>query len=187
MNTKPTSWSAETYTQTYWFAAEAHQGGQIKGSTLPYIVHPSLVAMEVIAALRSEPGHDEELAVQCALLHDVLEDTAVTFEQVRKRFGEVVAAGVLALSKDEAVPKEQQISDSLRRIQQQPDEIWMVKLADRISNLIPPPADWTPERIHHYWQDAHEIHAALQQASPYLAQRLASKIDAYRRFLQTPA
>ena len=184
MNSTPSSWSAETYTQTYWFAAEAHQGGQIKGSTLPYIVHPSLVAMEVVAALRREPGHDEQLAIQCALLHDVLEDTAVTFAQLSARFGQDVADGVLALSKDDAVPKEEQITDSLRRIQQQPDEVWMVKLADRISDLIPPPADWTAERIRRYWEDANEIHATLQRASPHLAQRLADKIDAYCLYLQ---
>jgi (p)ppGpp synthase/HD superfamily hydrolase len=73
--------------------------------------------------------------------------------------------------------------DSLRRIQQQPVEIWMVKLADRISNLRPPPSDWTPQKIRQYWEDAKLIYAMLPTASPHLAQRLAAKLEAYQAYL----
>jgi (p)ppGpp synthase/HD superfamily hydrolase len=181
---KPTTWSPDLLTRAYWFAANAHQGGKIKGTALPYIVHPSLVALEVMAALRAEPGYDEELAVQCAILHDVIEDTPVTLEELRANFGDGVAEGVQALSKDERLPEDDQLADSLRRIQQQPPEIWMVKLADRIANLRPPPADWTAEKIRRYWEDAKGIYALLHSASPQLAQRLAEKIEAYRIYLQ---
>jgi guanosine-3',5'-bis(diphosphate) 3'-pyrophosphohydrolase len=177
------SWSPDLYTRAYWFAAQAHLGQQIKGGDLPYIVHPSLVCMEVIAALRVEPGRDEDLAVQCALLHDVVEDSGVTYEQLRETFGVAVAEGVQALSKDESLPDDQQLVDSLRRIQQQPPEIGMVKLADRIANLRPPPADWTPAKIRSYWDAARLIHQLIQPASAYLAGRLADKIQAYRAFV----
>jgi (p)ppGpp synthase/HD superfamily hydrolase len=183
MNHQP--WSPDTYARACWFAAEAHQGHTIKDSDLPYIIHPSLVCMEVISALRFEPGRDEELAVQCALLHDVIEDSDVTYEDLRKEFGVAVAGGVLALSKDETLPEEEQLVDSLRRIQQQPPEIGMVKLADRIANLRPPPAGWTPEKIRKYWEDARLIYDMLHSASPHLAQRLHEKIDAYRACLTT--
>jgi len=53
----------------------------------------------------------------------------------------VFFVGVSALSKDEAVPKEKELEDSLHRIREQPAEILMVKLADRITNLQPPPQD----------------------------------------------
>ncbi len=136
------AWSPEIYDRAWRFAAAAHLGQKLPGTDLPYAVHVALVCMEVMAALRAEPGWDEDLAVQCALLHDVVEDTAVSGEEVRATFGASVAAGVLALSKDPALPRSEQMADSLRRIREQPREVWLVKLADRITNLAPPPSYW---------------------------------------------
>ena len=137
------AWNPDTTPKALRFAAQAHEGQLVPGSPLPYIVHPVLVCMEVMAALRLGPEYDGELAVSCALLHDVLEDTPVSFETLQTEFGTAVAAGVLALSKDPALPKDQQLPDSLKRIREQPGEIWLVKLADRISNLAPPPVYWS--------------------------------------------
>lgn len=139
--------------------------------------------MEVMAALTVEQEHDENLALQCAILHDVIEDTTVTFEQLKNQFGEAVANGVLALSKDKNLPKYLQMKDSLRRIKEQPQEIWMVKLADRISNLQPPPYYWSLHKVKCYRKEAVEIHLALQDASPFLASRLASKIENYKNYI----
>lgn len=58
----------------------------------------------------------------------------------------------------------------------------MVKLADRITNLQPPPADWTPEKIKHYRAEALEIHSALKDTSLVLASRLIDKIECYTVF-----
>ena len=146
---------------------------------LPYIMHLSFVSMEVIAALTEERGRDENLAVQCALLHDILEDTPNTYAQVVEQFGPAVADGVLALTKDATLPKAEQMADSLRRIQQQPPEIGMVKLADRITNLQAPPPHWTQEKITSYREEAIAIHNALQETSPYLSARLQEKITVY--------
>jgi len=88
---------------------------------------------------------------------------------------------VLALSKDKSIEKDHQLEDSLARIQQQPKEVWMVKLADRITNLAPPPAFWSQEKRQHYRQDAIIIHTSLKDASPYLGTRLLEKIEAYER------
>ncbi len=174
-----TLWSPEDYNRAYRFAARAHLGQTMPDSDLPYLVHIGLVTMEVIAGLRAEPGHDEALAVQCALLHDVIEDTPVTYAQVAAEFGGAVAAGVLALSKDATLEKAQQMPDSLRRIRQQPPEVWLVKLADRICNLQPPRPHWTPEKIRRYGVEAREILDALRDASPGLANRLQQKIEGY--------
>ena len=87
--------------------------------------------------------------------------------------------GVLALSKDARLDKAQQMPDSLRRIQQQPPEIWMVKLADRICNLREPRPSWTAERISSYREEGRRIHQALHSASPALAARLQDRIDHY--------
>lgn len=176
------NWSQEHYIKAYRFAAQAHQGQKVPGTEIPYIMHLSFVAMEVMAALSVESERDGNLAVQCGLLHDVIEDTDVTYEAVQAAFGEQVAQGVLALTKDPSLEKSLQMPDSLRRIRQQPPEIWMVKLADRISNLAPPPYYWTREKIRGYREEAIDIHTALHSASRFLAARLQEKIDAYKAY-----
>jgi len=80
-------------------------------------------------------------------LHDTIEDTQVSYENLCEQFGTAVANGVRALSKDENLPtKHDQMMDSLARIRQQGVEIWMVKLADRVTNLYAPPFYWTQEK-----------------------------------------
>lgn len=176
-------WNPDTTQKALRFASQAHEGQLVPGSSLPYIVHPVLVCVEVMAALRLGPEYDGELAVCCALLHDVLEDTPVSYATLEAEFGVAVAAGVLALSKDPALPKDQQLPDSLARICRQPGEIWLVKLADRISNLAPPPAYWSREKRRNYREDAMLILDALGSASPYLAGRLREKIAAYKAYI----
>jgi (p)ppGpp synthase/HD superfamily hydrolase len=56
----------------------------------------------------------------------------------------------------------------------------MVKLADRITNLQPPPRHWDRAKIRHYRDEAIEIHTRLHAASPFLAARLAEKIENYQ-------
>ncbi|MEI7772357.1 MAG: HD domain-containing protein [Chloroflexales bacterium] len=172
-------WSQDRYLAAYHFAARAHRGQIYPGTDLPYIMHLAFVSMEVIAALRDGPGRDGDLAVQCALLHDVVEDTRVGYAEIAAAFGAAVADGVLALTKDAALPKAAQMADSLRRIRLQPPEVWMVKLADRITNLQPPPAHWTPAKALRYRDEAEQIYAALADASPALAARLRAKIAGY--------
>ncbi len=169
------------------FAAHAHNGQLRPGSTLPYLVHLSDVALEVATALMVEPGRDVTLALCCALLHDVLEDTNTDEATLEAHFGPVVVGGVRALTKDPSLPATERMTDSLRRIQQQPYEVWLVKLADRISNLsTPPPAYWSPERISAYCAEAELILATLSPASPYLTARLRNRIDQYRKVTGLP-
>lgn len=172
----------EDHVITAWnFAAEAHIGQIVPGSRRAYINHVGSVAMEVMAAIaRRDDVSRPDLAIQCALLHDVVEDTPVTLERIATKFGKDVANGVAALTKDESLAtKDAQMRDSLARIRQQPHEVWMVKLADRITNLQPPPADWGQEKISRYRQEAQLIYDELHVSCPVLAPRLAAKIAAY--------
>jgi (p)ppGpp synthase/HD superfamily hydrolase len=146
---------------------------------LPYVVHLSCVAMELACALRAEPGHDEEVAIVCALLHDVVEDTPTRLDEVADAFGERVAAGVGALTKNPKLSLKLQMRDSLERILQQPNEIAMVKLADRLTNTASPPGQWTPEQVDAYRSEAEEILDALGHASAFLAERLRHRIAAF--------
>jgi (p)ppGpp synthase/HD superfamily hydrolase len=85
---------------------------------------------------------------------------------VAETFGEAAAQGVLALTLNKRLPKAEQMPECLGRIRQQPREIWRVKLADRITNLQPPPRHWSKGRIRDYHQEAQVIHAALQDSLP---------------------
>lgn len=183
MMTQKQIWSQDKYNQAWLFAATAHQMQKIPGSYLPYITHVASVAMEVMVALSVETVSQPDLALQCALLHDVIEDTEITYQQVADTFGEAVAQGVLALTKNESLPdKPSQMKDSLNRIQEQPTEVWLVKLADRINNLATPPHYWTKDKIKKYWLEAQLIKEMLGTASLFLTIRLNKKMNDYRTF-----
>ena len=169
----------EAWLGAWRFAARAHVGQTTPDEPLPYLLHVGSVAAEVLMAHHAQPFAQPALAVQCALLHDTLEDTAATEEQIATRFGAAVAAGVRALTKDASLPKPEAMADSLARIRAQPREVWAVKLADRITNLQPPPSSWKPEKIVAYRGEAERILAALADGHAGLAGRLARKIAAY--------
>ncbi|MBF0528798.1 MAG: bifunctional (p)ppGpp synthetase/guanosine-3',5'-bis(diphosphate) 3'-pyrophosphohydrolase [Deltaproteobacteria bacterium] len=177
-------------TQAWILAAEAHADQFIPGLSLPYIVHVGNVTMEVLTAFASEDEpRNRNLAVLCALLHDTLEDTKLQVERIALEFGPDVVAGVKALTKDRTMgTKREQMQDSLTRIREQPKEIWMVKLADRIVNLQPPPLHWNYEKIQAYHSEAMLIHDTLREGSAFLAKRLTEKIRYYARYVTlTPA
>ena len=179
------AWDQDKYIRAWHFASGAHNGQRMPGSELPYIVHLGNVAMEIMAAIsRNCAVDDPDLAVQCALLHDVIEDTGVSYAQLTAEFGSAVADGVSALSKNPGLPdKDQRMLDSLERIRLQPHEVWMVKLADRITNLQAPPRHWTRDKTARYRREAVTIYQALGEADDFLASRLKHKIDDYSRFL----
>jgi (p)ppGpp synthase/HD superfamily hydrolase len=180
-----TAWDQDAYLAALCFAAEAHRGQTVPGSDgLPYLVHLASVAMEVMGALQHEAVKHPTRAVLCALLHDTIEDTAVTHAEVHAAFGPEVADGVLALSKDAALPKAARMEDSLARIRRLAPEIWMVKLADRITNLQEPPAHWTHEKRRRYWEEAGRIRDALGDASAYLRARIEAKMATYTQYLE---
>ena len=171
----------DLYLKALQFAAVAHGAQKVPGSEMPYLVHVCTVAAEVIAALEAEAGKDGALAVPCALLHDVVEDTTTVLDHIESVFGERVAAGVDALSKRPALRKEDQMADSLARIQSQPREIWMIKLADRLTNLQTPPSHWTGAKCYKYRLEAELILTTLGDASPFLAARFAQRLTDYER------
>ena len=125
-----------------------------------------------------------DILVLCALLHDSIEDTSTSYEDINKVFGNDVANGVLSLTKDKDLPtKIEQMQDSINRIKKQPKAVWMVKLCDRITNLQPPPKHWNKEKIAKYQNEARFILEELGEASQFLAERLKMKIDAYDQYL----
>ena len=175
----------DKYIKAWNYASTAHLGQLVPGTELPYINHIGNVAMEALSAIAQDSSiKNPDLLVQCALLHDVIEDTEHSYADVANAFSTDVADGVLALSKDKNVGnKREQMLDSLQRIQLQPSEIAMVKLCDRITNLQPPPKHWNTEKITRYQAEAILIVDTLGSANALLAERLRLKIKSYQRYI----
>ncbi len=178
-------WDQDKYIEAWNYASNIHNGQKLPGNEIPYLNHLGLVAMEATAAIFSEEHIQQpNLLILCALLHDSIEDTHATYENINMKFGTEVADGVLSLTKDtKLASKSEQMKDSLSRIKEQPKEVWMVKLCDRITNLQPPPQQWDKEKIQQYQNEARFILEQLGEASQFLASRLKMKISNYDTYL----
>ena len=170
----------DAYDSAWQFAAKAHSGQKVPGSDLPYLTHIGWVVGEILISLQHEPIADPKLAVQCAILHDVLEDTSIGYQDLNEKFGPIVSDGVAALTKNMALPKNQRMMDSLERILSQPNEVGMVKLADRISNLRTPPNFWNSHKIAEYIGESKSIIEMLGKTSTYLSERIKMKLGDYQ-------
>ena len=117
------------------FAVQAHHNTERRGKGFPYIVHP-LEAMAIVATLTS----DQEL-LAAAALHDVVEDTSITLDQLRREFGDKVAF-LVEKESDKFVPETSE-SDSWRdrkqsaidRLAAAPYEAKIVAMGDKLSNM----------------------------------------------------
>lgn len=174
----------DNYQEVLNFAAKAHKE-QKTPKGLPYLTHITNVAVEVLnASIKSKLEKEKiNFAITCALLHDVLEDTDVTYDDLYVKYSDEVADGVEALSKNKKLEKKEQMRDSIERILTQSYEVQMVKLADRVVNLSTPPKQWDSEKIKAYYQESKFILSCLSNANIYLAQRLKDKIKAYEEYL----
>lgn len=175
----------DLYQKAIQFAAEKHCNQKMPGSKANYLQHISNVAMEILLAYSSNNGFDVDLAVQIAILHDIIEDTDSDFEEVKNLFGLKVANGVLALTKNNELPtKKEQMLDSLHRINQLEKEVGMVKLADRITNLQVPPHYWDKDKKISYLEEAKLIAETLKNKNDYLNSRLQKKIEEYTQYIK---
>ena len=113
-------------------ATAAHAGQVRNGSGgMPYIEHP-----RAVAALLAEHGYDGEELLAAALLHDVVEDSALTVEQLRERFGEPVAGLVAVLSDDESIePYVERKAEHRDRIAAASDGAQAIYGADKLTNV----------------------------------------------------
>ncbi len=165
-------------------AVKYHSGQKMKSGDTPYIVHCYRVLLETINALSKRPELGMRLATICAMLHDTIEDTKITEDEIAETFGQEVLAGVKALTKNRDLPKEKQIANSLERIVTLGvDEIKIVKMCDRIVNLDSPPQSWSREKISSYRDESREIHRMLGHSDTDTANRLMEKIESYKKYI----
>ena len=184
-------WSIDKYNNAMQFAGRWHKKQLLPGSDVPYIVHLAQVSQCALRGALTESEIDIDLVMQAAILHDVLEDTSCTYQEVVSHFGSDVAEGVSALSKrteieGRKISKSEQMDDSLARILAQSKEIAMVKLADRISNLRQPPHHWfhRDRKIEGYRAEAQKICDTLGDSNLFLKKLLQRRIQNYQPFIQ---
>lgn len=152
----------------------------------PCLQHTSLVWQELVEAFTIEKIANQRagLAFLCAILSPSIEEGNSSYEELVEQFGEDVAQGVRALTKNHALPTAQaRVADSLMRIRRQPKEVWMVEIANWIVALAPPPADWSKERKGQFFQSARIVHSTLADAHRTLAAKLEERIDIYRGYI----
>ena len=112
------------------FAKERHSTTTRKDGVTPYHEHLS----GVVARLKNLGVTDED--VLCAAwLHDIIEDTNTTFDDIDKRFGSKVSVLVLSLSKDKRLPKGQQEEQYVKQLRESSFEAKLIKLCDISANL----------------------------------------------------
>lgn len=124
--------------------AEAKHAGQVrKSSGVDYMIHPLLVAMSVVKYKESKKI---EQLVAAALLHDTLEDTDTTEEELVKEFGLFVASLVLELTSDvESVAYYGKTQYLMRKLPGMSNYGLLLKLLDRLNNLHDSPKERTKE------------------------------------------
>ena len=174
----------ELYQKAMRFAGERHALQKVPGTEANYLLHLSNVAMEVLMAYTEAQNFDLGFALQAAALHDIIEDTDTEYEEVKMLFGVRVADAVQALTKDHTLPtKAERMTNSLARICALEKEVGMVKLADRITNLQPPPPLWSNRKIKNYLKEAENIAKVLNHHNPYLQERLRERIENYQCYI----
>ncbi|HYA47924.1 MAG TPA: bifunctional (p)ppGpp synthetase/guanosine-3',5'-bis(diphosphate) 3'-pyrophosphohydrolase [Burkholderiales bacterium] len=145
--------------EAYQFSDTAHQG-QFRKSGHPYISHPIAVA-EIVADWQLDAQ-----AVMAALLHDVMEDTAVSKDQISERFGKPVAELVDGLSKIDRIQFQSQVdaqAENFRKMllaMARDVRVILIKLADRLHNMRTLAAV-TPERRRVIARETLEIYAPI--------------------------
>ena len=140
------------------FAARKHRNQRRKGATQePYINHPAEVARLVAEATGGRP-----LAVLlAALLHDTVEDTQTTLDELEREFGSDVAALVAEVTDDKRLPKADRKRLQIEHAGTRSRGAKLIKIADKTSNLRSlvdsPPTDWDLQRRREYFEWAKRV------------------------------
>lgn len=151
------------------FAAEKHRNQRRKDADAsPYINHPIALAN----VLANEGGVVDATILCAAVLHDTIEDTKTTADELKQLFGDKVAAIVLEVTDDKSLAKEVRKEEQVRHAPHISTEAKLAKLADKICNLrdilASPPADWSAERKRTYFEWAARVVAGLRGVHPGL-------------------
>ena len=164
------------------FAADKHRFQKRKDTAgTPYINHPIQVALTLIDT--GEETHDDLLVA--AVLHDTIEDTQTTPEEISEKFGPAVLNLVLEVTDDKTLPKEER--KRLQVLNAAKKSAWArkLKLADKICNVTDiihnPPGHWPLDRKLQYLAWAEQILKEIEGTNAKLENKLQELIHEGRR------
>lgn len=151
------------------FAAEKHSGQVRKDQRgSPYITHPLTVAQ----ILWEVGGIQNTEILSAAILHDTLEDTSTTRNELASRFGDFVLTIVLEVTDDKSLPKMERKRRQVLHAPELSHPARLVKLGDKLANctdvLESPPNDWNLKRRQEYVQWAADVVSQIRGASAAL-------------------
>ena len=156
------------------FAAHKHRHQARKNAeSTPYINHP-LAAAELLAA---EGGVTDAIVLAAAILHDTIEDTQTTGEELTALFGAEVSSVVAEVTDDKTLPKVRRKALQIEHAAHISSRAKLVKLADKICNVRDvahdPPKGWPLQRRQEYFDWAKQVVDRLRGANA----RLEAKFD----------
>ena len=151
------------------FAAHKHRDQRRKDAAAsPYINHPIALADVLI----NEGGVTDTEVLCAALLHDTVEDTATTHEELANAFGSRIARIVAEVTDDKLLPKAERKRLQVEHAASISHGAKLVKLADKICNLrdvvARPPAKWDLQRRREYFEWAKNVADRMRGAPPRL-------------------
>ena len=166
------------------FAAHKHRHQRRKGEDgVPYLHH----CIEVADTLAGVAGVDDPEVLSAALLHDTLEDTDTTSDELAERFGERVRRLVEEVSDDRTLSRERRRAIQVEKAPELSHEAKLIKLADKICNVADvahaPPVGWSRGRRLEYIEWTALVVAGCGTVNPPLEKRYASVLAEARRLL----
>ncbi len=158
-----------TFVKAIAFAAEKHRNQRRKDADAsPYINHPIALAN----VLANEGGVSDATVLCAAVLHDTIEDTETTENELTTTFGSHVSSVVLEVTDDKSLDKHVRKQRQIEHAPHISTEAKLVKLADKICNLrdilASPPANWSTERKQGYFDWASKVVAGVRGVHPNL-------------------
>lgn len=166
------------YTDCIDFAAVKHRDQRRKDTAqTPYINHPIGVAR----ILTAEAGITDPEVLCGAILHDTVEDTDTTLDEIEQRFGPAIRQIVAEVTDDKALPKQRRKELQIEHASQCTDKAKLVKLADKLYNLRDLqqclPNGWTEERRQEYFRWAQKVVDQLRGVNEVLDEKLKIIFD----------
>lgn len=157
------------------FAAHKHRDQKRKGTNAsPYINHP----IDLAKILVEEGGISDANVIAAALLHDTLEDTETSEQELIGRFGESVAGIVAEVTDTKWLQKRARKQLQISKASKSSHEAKLVKIADKIANLrdiiADAPADWSLERQREYFDWAKNVIDGLRGTNEALERKFDS-------------
>ncbi|MBL0173907.1 MAG: bifunctional (p)ppGpp synthetase/guanosine-3',5'-bis(diphosphate) 3'-pyrophosphohydrolase [Ignavibacteria bacterium] len=167
------------------FAADQHRFQKRKdASGSPYINHPIAVA----TLLAETGGITEDVLLLAAVLHDTVEDTETTLDDLAAMFGEDVASLVAEVTDDKSLPKDERKELQVQHARAASPRAKQLKIADKVCNLrdvtYHPPVGWSLRRRREYFDWAERVVAGCRGVNPALDAAFDEALAAGRAALE---